>query len=188
MKQTLIALIFSFSLLVPSGGTGYAQDFNKDEKWWRKTAEQGHARALPNFSILKKSQGGARDEIHPPMRNWLFKTAKQGDASAQAALGFMYHAGLGAVQDYKQAVKWLRKATEQGDANAPFKLGFMYEKGQGVIQDNVYAHMWFNIAASYGNTNAVKNQNIVAKRMTAADISKAQELARQCVKKEFKAC
>ena len=58
------------------------------------------------------------------------------------------------------------------------------KNGEGVIQDNVYAHMWTNIAASSGNENAVKSRDIVADGMTAADISKAQELARGCVKKE----
>jgi hypothetical protein len=57
-----------------------------------------------------------------------------------------------------------------------------------LIQDNLYAHMWFNIAASNGNTSAVKNRDIAAKGMTAADISKAQGLARACVAKEYKGC
>ena len=57
-----------------------------------------------------------------------------------------------------------------------------------VIQDNVYAHMWFNIAASNGNKDAVTYRDMAAKNMTAADISKAQGLARACVEKKFKGC
>jgi hypothetical protein len=57
-----------------------------------------------------------------------------------------------------------------------------------LIQDNVYAHLWFNIAASDGNAAAAENRDIVAKRMTAADISKAQGLTRACVAKKFKGC
>jgi TPR repeat protein len=67
-------------------------------------------------------------------------------------------------------------------------LGLMYGNGNGVIQDNVYAHMWFNIGASNGYAGAVKNRDSMAKRMTAADISKAQGLARACVEKKFKGC
>ena len=48
----------------------------------------------------------------------------------------------------------------------------MYADGEGVTQDNVYAHMWWNIAASNGH--AVKNRDIVAMKMTAAPIEKAQ--------------
>jgi hypothetical protein len=48
--------------------------------------------------------------------------------------------------------------------------------------------MWFNIAVSNGATGAVTNRYIAAKQMTAADISKAQGLARACVEKKFKGC
>ena len=54
--------------------------------------------------------------------------------------------------------------------------------------DYDYTHMWLNIAASNGNADAVKGRDLVAKRMTAADISKAQALARECVKKNYKGC
>ena len=60
--------------------------------------------------------------------------------------------------------------------------------GQGVIQDNVYAHMWGNIAASNGDENGGKLRDIVAKGMTPADISTAQNLARECVRKNYKGC
>jgi TPR repeat protein len=98
--------------------------------------------------------------------------------------------GLEAYQqgDYATAVAWFRKSAEQGVARAQFTLGLMYVTGQGVLQDNVYAHMWWNIAASTGHADATKNRDIIAERMTAADISKAQELARECVKKQFKGC
>jgi hypothetical protein len=64
----------------------------------------------------------------------------------------------------------------------------MYGTGQGVIQDNVYAHMWWNIAASSGDKDAIGNRDIVAKGMTPADISTAQNLARECVRKNYKGC
>lgn len=64
----------------------------------------------------------------------------------------------------------------------------MYGTGQGVIQDTVYAHMWFNIAASLGIESAIKNREMTEGRMTPADISKAQQLARECVAKDYKGC
>jgi len=81
-----------------------------------------------------------------------------------------------------------RLAAKQGDATAQFNLGWMYALGQGVIQDNVYAYMWWNIAASQGKENATKNKDILANKMTPADLSKAQELARECMKKNYKGC
>jgi len=64
----------------------------------------------------------------------------------------------------------------------------MCGRGHGVIYDIVCAHMWFNIAASNGDADTVKNRDIIAKQMTAADISKAQGLARACVAKKYKGC
>ena len=48
--------------------------------------------------------------------------------------------------------------------------------------------MWFNIAATSGDANAVKNRDITTRKMTAADIAKAQDLARACVNKNYKDC
>ena len=121
------------------------------------------------------------------LREWR-PLAEQGNADAQCKLGFRYLKGEDVVQDYKEALKWYRLAAEQGDADAQFSLGLMYGTGNGVIQDNVMAHMWFNIGASGGSTNAAKNRDIVAKLMTAEDISKAQQLARECVAKNYKGC
>ena len=90
--------------------------------------------------------------------------------------------------DYATALREWEPLAEQGDATAQFNLGWMYALGQGVIQDNVYAHMWWNIAASQGKENATKNKDILANKMTPADLSKAQELARECMKKNYKGC
>ena len=114
--------------------------------------------------------------------------AEQGDATAQINLGVMYEDGKGVSRDYESAVKWYRLAAEQGDVRAQINLGLMYAKGAGVIQDSVYAHMWSNIAASTGDKVAVSNRDIVANHMTPAEISAAQKLARECVRKKYKGC
>ena len=83
--------------------------------------------------------------------------------------------------------EWTRLA-EQGNAAAHYELGMMYAKGQGVIQDNIYAHMWMNIAASSAIKNAIKNKKIIANQMTSAEISEAENLARECIAKNYKEC
>lgn len=114
--------------------------------------------------------------------------AEEGDANAQFRLGFMYHKGKGVLKDYSIATKWYKLAAEQGDAQAQFYLGVMYHMGAGVLQDNLYAHMWLDIAASLGNENASETKAVIAKRMTPTDISKARQLARGCVAKDYKGC
>jgi hypothetical protein len=48
--------------------------------------------------------------------------------------------------------------------------------------------MWLNIDASNGYENVSKVGDFVAEGMTPADISKAQQLARECVAKDYKGC
>ena len=107
---------------------------------------------------------------------------------AETFLGKMYESGLFVPQDYKTAVKWFTLAAEQGDAPAQRNLGVMYGLGQGVPQDYVYDHIWGNIAASNGDENGSKLRDAVAKEMTADQIEKAEQLAQECVRKEYKGC
>ena len=117
--------------------------------------------------------------------------AEQGDATAQQNLGWMYNNGEGVAQDYKEAMKWWRLAAEQGDVASQLNLGAMHINGEGVIQDMVLAHMWFNIAASGEQSiefEAKKRRDGIAKQMTSEQIAKAQELARECVEKNYENC
>jgi hypothetical protein len=73
-------------------------------------------------------------------------------------------------------------------AAAECNLGVIYADAQGVIQDNVYSHMWWNFVTSSGNKDAVSGRDAVSKRMNSTDISAAQKLARECVRKRYKGC
>jgi len=133
---------------------------------------------------------------------WYTLAAEQGVADAQFNLGLMYYEGEVVPQNYKIAVKWFTLAAEQDYARAQYNLGLMYvEQGvfqsllalifddeQGVLQDNVYAHMWANISASNGNESAIELRDLLEQKMTSADISEAQKLARECVAKNYKGC
>ncbi len=87
-------------------------------------------------------------------------------------------------QDDAVAVGWWRKAAEQGHAKAQYNLGFMYAKGRGVTQDYVQAYMWIDLAVAnyFSQTNrhrAARFRQRIAERMTPAQISEAQKLARE---------
>ena len=55
----------------------------------------------------------------------------------------------------------------------------MVLEGRGVPEDYVLAHMWFNLAAAQSEELAVSGRDIVARRMTPAQIAEAQRLARE---------
>ena len=81
--------------------------------------------------------------------------AEQGDAQAQAMLGFMYLYGEGVPQNYAEAMKWFRLAAVQGLARAQHWLGRMYEFGEGVPQDYAEAIKWYRLAAEQGYGHAL---------------------------------
>ena len=53
---------------------------------------------------------------------WYRKSAEQGCAKAQTALGQAYLEGRGVTGNYQEADKWFGKAAEQGDAEAQGSL------------------------------------------------------------------
>ena len=48
--------------------------------------------------------------------------------------------------------------------------------------------MWSNIASSNGGIFTPENRDIIAKQMTPSQIEKVQDLARECVAKNYKGC
>ena len=163
MKRLTATLCLTIAVLLGSLGVSWGSDW---EKGYDAYKSGDYATALREWTPL----------------------AEQGDAYAQYNLGQMYRMGEVVPQDYKTAVKWYRLAAEQGNARAQGNLGVMYGVGQGVIQDIVYAHMWGNIAASNGNENGGKVRDLVAKQMTPSQLEKAQDLARECIRKKYKGC
>ena len=149
----------------------------------RPLAEQGDAEAQYNLGVIyDRGQGVTQD--YAEAVKWYRKAAEQGDARAQGNLGVMYSTGRGVPQDYAEAAKWFRKAAEQGWADAQHNLGLMHGNGQGVPEDYVQAHMWYNLAAfryppGEDRDEVVEVRDIAAERMTPAQISEAQKLARE---------
>ena len=116
------------------------------------------------------------------------KLAERGDVVAQYNLGTMYENGQGIPQDYAEAVRWYTRAAEQGNAGAQFNLGILYEYGAGLPQNNIMAHMWYDLASENGAKQAGEWRDERAGLMTAADIAKAQTMARECMNSGYKNC
>ena len=167
-----------------AGVAAYKQgDYATVVRELRPLAKQGDANAQYKLGFMyDKGLGVPLD--YARAGEWYLKAPEQGDADAQYNLGVMYDHGRGVPQDDAEAVGWYRKAAEQGYAKAQFNLGNMYITGLGVPLDYAQAHMWYNLAASRHppgeeRDQAVKNRDFVAKRMTPAQISEAQKLARE---------
>ena len=80
-------------------------------------------------------------------------------------------------------------ASQLIDPSLPSHLGVMHGTGRGVLKDDVLAHMWLNIAGVNGNEIARKRRNTLERRdMTRAEISRATELARECMDSDYQDC
>jgi TPR repeat protein len=158
-------------------------DYATAMQYFRVLADQGNAVAQNNLGFMY-DQGLGVPQNYAQAVVWYRKAADQGDAAAQNNLGRMYDGGHGVPQDYAQAVVWLRKAAEQGNALGQVNLGTMYDHGHGVPQDYAQAHMWYNLAASSAEDDAARNEaakvrDLVATKMTPAQIAEAQRMARE---------
>ena len=159
-------------------GVATAAAENKLLEELRQRAEQGHADAQTGLGAMYATgQSVPQDDAEAV--KWYRKAAKQGYAYAQFLLGNMYQNGQGVSQNFTEAVKWHRKAAERGIPEAQYMLGLKYAVGQGVPQDNVQAYAWLNIVAARGSAEAEGNKQLIAERMTRAEVAAAQKLARE---------
>ena len=108
---------------------------------------------------------------------WAKKSALQGHAKAQLIIGVMYRKGQGVAKNYQEALKWFKKAAIRGDANAQVLVGSMYYFGEGVARNYIKSYKWYSLWASKGDSRAAKILSILEKKMTAAQVAKAQEAA-----------
>ena len=82
------------------------------EKWYRKAAEQGHARAQFKLAKIYYSGDGVPKDAVEAVKWWRL-AAQLGHPTAQYNLGVMYFTGQGITKDFSEASKWFRKASEQ---------------------------------------------------------------------------
>ena len=133
---------------------------NRDEFEWIIVHPEPGGAALATINGQQKSAPSPSNSI-------AFQETKvrahNGDAAAQAALGFMCELGLDAPVDCAKAVKWYRKAADRGNPRAQLNLrqiaalGFMYSRGVAAPADCAEAVKWCRKAAEKGNPRAQFN-------------------------------
>ena len=79
-------------------------------------------------------------------------------------------------------------AASQVHADAQHNLGVSYALGEGVSRDYLRAYMWFSIAATLGADNSRQARETIALELTPVKITKAQQLADQCMANDYKGC
>ena len=130
-----------------------------------------------------------RGDTAAALKLWL-PLARQGNAEAQARAATLY-SGLRAPE-YAEALSWNRLAARQGHPEAQANLAALYEGGLGMPRDYVRAYMWRSVwSARLKGENASSSlilKDMLARRMTPAQVGEAKALAAACVKSGYTTC
>ena len=83
-------------------------------RWYRLSADQGHANAQFNLGLMfAKGEGVPKGDREAA--KWYRKAAEQGHARAQSRLSVRYTRGEGVQADNIQALFWATLAAAQGE-------------------------------------------------------------------------
>ena len=195
MRQVLFSVLLVFGLNVSAVAEDFdtalaavkSGDFTTALRLWTSLAAQGDAKSQVKLGWMSEKGRGVKKD-HKVAFTWYLQAAEQGYGEARYKVGTMYHKGQGVRQHYKSALKWYTLSAEQGVTAAQTILAYIYTNGHGVRQDYVHAHMWGNVAAFNGGEFDAELRNLLASKMTLAQIAKAQDLSRECVAKDYKGC
>jgi hypothetical protein len=166
-------------------GYGVSQDYKKAKEWFKKSANQGNAKAQNYLGLIYQNQlgleindtGNIKDESlltdtitqfrledinisneHIGIAKEYFeKSVSQNNAEAQFNLACLYYKGSWLAKDYKKSFELFEKAAEQGNLNAQFYLGQMYQYGHWVKRDTKQAEYWY--------LKAIENDENITKKV-----------------------
>lgn len=131
----------------------YRKNAVEAAKWYKKAAEQGHAKAQFYLGDIYHRGRGAPKNVSEGLK-WFRKAADQGYPDAQINLAIAYKTGVGVSKNDAEAFKWFKKAAEQGHADAQGYLGRLYRTGQGTPQNKAEAEKWYKKASKQGDFKA----------------------------------
>jgi len=164
-------------------GEGVPQDYKEAVKWYRLSAEQGNPAARFALAEMYKNGDGVPKDIQAAIK-WYRLAAGQNYAMAQLLLGVLFESGTGVKESAGEAARWYRLAANGDNAHAQLLLANLYNVGQGVARDPVAAYALYTVSAEReprGNP-ATGHRTQLARGMSAAEIERAEALAREMVK------
>ncbi|GAB2178114.1 SEL1-like repeat protein [Dongia sp. agr-C8] len=158
---------------------------NKDERAIAVRARGSLATRMTMSQIIQAQQLASQmrkdlaiDDTMGLMVERFHKSADNGDATAQFALGQGYEDGQYVLQDYPEAAQWYRRSADQGYAPAQLSLGRMIQDGRGTAVDPVEAYVWLSIAANARDMEiqmaARTARDALAKQLTPDQLTNAQ--------------
>jgi len=109
-------------------------DYTTARDWFRRAADQGHAKAMYRLGWLSENGFGI-DRDMTAARAWYRKAADLGYPVAMTHLARLLLDGRGGARDYAQGRRWLKRAADAGEGAAMASLAGVYDRGLGVAPD-----------------------------------------------------
>lgn len=150
-------------------------------------AANGEAEAQYRLGLIYE-QGLGTDVDFRAASNWYQQAAAQQSLPALAALSQLYLTGQGVIQDFKESLRLNEQAAQQGYAPSQHNLGVAHANGVGTFRDPIKAHMWFNLASANGYPAAASSRQRLASSMAQGEVLRAQDRAKQCMRKQYTNC
>ena len=163
------------------------QDYKKALYYLSYDANLGDDNAQYNLGIMYKKGLGVPINNNEAFR-WFFLSANQGNILANYALGHSYLKGSGIKKNYKLAFKAFKYSALREHPTSRLIIGNMYYKGQGVIVSYPRAFLWWSLAKDLNIDGASQNIEMIKKKMSKDQYSKAKEMYLICMQDTLYNC
>jgi len=134
---------------ISGSGFYYREEIEPMAKRYQDAAEKGDPEAQFGLAATYHNT-----ELSAESVDWFRKSAEQGYAPAQVALGDCYLCGRDVPKDETEAFNWFLTAAEQENTQGQIRVANAYLQGQGVPEDKTEAVKWYRKAAEQGSAEA----------------------------------
>ncbi len=176
--------------LMYASGDGVKYDLAQAANWYKKSADLGYKEAQYALAVMIFNKEIETLDYTQAIK-WYQAAATQGHLKSQENLGILFYRGDAIEQDINSSIYWFQLAANQNSSEAQQYLAYIYSNG-AVPEDLVKAGMWMTLSAENPDTRHLnKRKNLLkflTSKMSAAQITQAQELAKKCVAQEYKDC
>ena len=171
-------------------GHRYLHGVNGEEKnsqqalnWFQKAGERGEAGGFHMLGVIYDRDSEVVKQDLTKSTQFYRKAAELGFSGSQNNLSWAYYKGHGVKRNVPEAIYWATRAAEQGEPFAYSTLSELRFEGNGFPTDDVETLKWTILALQgmpYGKAKLgiCKQFDILTKRMSKEDISKANQLAK----------
>jgi uncharacterized protein len=158
-------------------GRGVPIDYAAARGWLIKASDHGVPRAKFQLGRLYEKGLGVPLDMNEAKRLYRDGT-EQARSSVDANSGTLFVNSESITLEFAQSREWYLGAAAKGDAEAQLNAGRLYATGKGIQRDYVQAYLLLGRAAAQGMAEAAQQRDAVRAEMTAAEVDRADRLAK----------